>query len=369
MGNVNLEPVYQEQLLAVIPKFTGALGIPSSILLMHEVYVAHRGGGGNTILRTLAGIAFFLSLDALGWFLSTWAVPVDSGFAFAAGNVRTCEFQGFLLQAVIGAPLLTCAMSWYFYLIVAMGKSATELVGYEKIVTPLIILYAFGSAFLLLGLDQYNHVGAVCWVQGSPPACGNSAFSPAPDAPPCERGNWAWLYGMAMFYGLIWISIVLIFIFNVCIYWKLRTEANRREARWFAVQSFLYGAAFCVTWAPSTTWSGMNWTAEGGSFTVDVLSAFFEPLGGFWNLVIFVRDRPSSRARVLRIICCEFMETSTEECNKVDKYGATSSESNSPGNNNATNDNVIPEESGAIDRQSSCYTGNDSEFERKEMAI
>jgi hypothetical protein len=183
---------YQEQLLAVVPKFSGGVGIPASILLMSEVVLAHMGSknqkGGNPILRSLAGTAFFLCLDAFGWFLSTWAVP-EGDFAFSSGNVRTCEFQGFLLQVVIGAPLFSCTTAFYFWLHVVCGKETQDLVKYERVLVPLIVLYAFGSSFFLLAKGMYNHIGAVCWVIGSPPGCENSTFLPGEEL--CERGNWA----------------------------------------------------------------------------------------------------------------------------------------------------------------------------------
>lgn len=313
---MNLEPVYQEQLLAVVPKFSGAIGFPSCIMLMREIWLAHHNGltSGNPILRSLAGIAFFQACDALGWFLSTWAVP-EGTFAFAAGNVQTCAFQGFLLQVVIGAPLFCVAMTWYFWMIVVRGKNAEDLVRYERLVSPLIILYSFGSAFYLLGINMYNHIGAVCWVQGSPPSCDNSSFHPT-DVP-CDRGDWAWLYGMAMFYGPLWCCILAILVLNISIYMKLD---DNEEASWFGRQSFFYAIAFVITWAPSTTWSGMHWTADGGSFYVDLFAAFFEPIGGLWNLLTFLQDRPASRKRIMRVICLECFESKQGGEDDIDDY-------------------------------------------------
>jgi uncharacterized membrane protein YgcG len=319
--SVALEPEYQEQLLALVPKFSAAVGLPSCILLMSEVILAHQKGknGGNPILRSLGFVAFFLSLDALGWFLSTWAVP-EGSFAFSAGNTQTCDFQGFLLQVVIGAPLFSMVVAWYFWLIVFWGKTAKELEAYERWVSPMIIIYAFGSAFFLLFKQMYNHIGAVCWIQGSPSGCGNSSFKGSGEVP-CDRGDWAWLYGMVMFYLLLWICILCILCFNVSNYIRLRGDDDKEEASWFATQSFLYALAFVVTWAPSTTWSGLNWTADGGIFWVDLLAALFEPLGGFWNLLIFLHSRPASQRRVMRLLCLECREKTQDDNDEIDVDG------------------------------------------------
>jgi len=211
---MGLQPICEEQLLAIVPKFTGAIGFPACCLLMREIYLANNQGegNGNPILRSLAGVAFFLSMTSLGWFLSTWAVP-EGQFTFATGNVASCAFQGFLLQVAIGAPLFSVAMAWYFWLVVVFGKTTDDLYRYEKIVSPLIVLYSFISAFLLLGLDQYNHVGAVCWVMGSPAGCENSAFHEDLTTP-CDRGNWAWAYGVAMFEGMFHLMREPFFQFN-----------------------------------------------------------------------------------------------------------------------------------------------------------
>lgn len=314
----SLPAEYQEQLLAVVPKFSGAIGMPSNVLLMSEIALAHMSASGNPILRSLAGVAFFLGLDAFGWFLSTWAVP-EGDFAFSRGNLRTCEFQGFLLQVVIGAPLFCGSMAFYFWLIVCRQKSPEQLLKFERIIAPTIVLYAFGSAFFLLYKDMYNHVGAVCWVIGSPPGCENSSYHASDE--PCDRGNWSWLYGMVMFYIPLWICIVFIGIFNLNIVWELHKGGDREDASWFAVQSFLYALAFVVTWAPSTTWSGLHWKLDGGSFAVDLLAAWFEPIGGCWNLLIFLRNRPHSRSRVMRLLCCECLEEKEAEDDEIDDGG------------------------------------------------
>ena len=123
---------------------------------------------------------------------------------------------------------------------------------------------------------------------------------------------------MVLFYIPLWICIVLIGFFNLSIYIKLRKGGESEEASWFAKQSFLYALAFVVTWAPSTTWSGLHWNLDGGSFAVDLLAAWFEPIGGLWNLLIFLRNRPHSRRRVMRLLCLECFEEKEEDNDVLD---------------------------------------------------
>jgi hypothetical protein len=298
----------QEKVLAIIPKISASFGIPSAIFIISEIITAHKKKEGNPILRAILGVSIFELLDAIGWFLSTWAVP-EGSFAFAAGNQASCSFQGFLLQIVIGALLYNCALAYFFFLVVKFDTSSKDLARMEKYVHGLIITFAVGTSILLLPLEQYNHIGTVCWIQGSPPSCGNSSFQASEDNIPCDRGDWAWLYGIALFYSPLWLCIILILGFNASIYTKLKGTS---EASWFATQSLLYALAFIVTWAPSTVWSALSWNSE-GHFALDFLAALFEPLAAFWNLLIFLRNRPSARRKLLNILCCKFSEGDDEE--------------------------------------------------------
>ena len=64
--------------------------------------------------RALVGMSCGDILSSVGWFLSTWAAPVDSGAPYVAGNEKTCAFQGFLLQIAIGAQ---CVMALSCFII------------------------------------------------------------------------------------------------------------------------------------------------------------------------------------------------------------------------------------------------------------
>ncbi|KAL7571637.1 hypothetical protein ACA910_011174 [Epithemia clementina (nom. ined.)] len=250
-------------------------------------------------------------LDTMAWFASTWAAPPDTGLLWAAGTQASCSWQGFFLHQVIGGPLSNCSMAFYFYMVVFHQKTSKELERWERFVLPTIFCYAMGSATLLLVMDQYNPIGAVCYAQGVPPLCGNSVYTPHPDVP-CERGDWAWVYGMVFFYLPLWSCYMGIFYFNIMIYWQLRSTP---EGSWFGSQSFYYGLAFCITWAPSTLWSALQWK-DGGSFWLDLASTIFEPLGGFWNLLIFLSNRPKTRRELKEMLChcsCLFGNTTTSD--------------------------------------------------------
>jgi len=152
----------QEQALALVPKFTSSLSIPCSCFLLYEVYMDHKIlGRTSSVQRVLAAMAMVDILASSAWFMSTWAIPADSGFAFAKGNKASCNFQGFLLQLAIGAPLYNSSLALFYILMIKHRWSEDQLKRMEKWVHGFILSFTIGSSILLLCLDQYNHVGAV----------------------------------------------------------------------------------------------------------------------------------------------------------------------------------------------------------------
>jgi hypothetical protein len=304
--------ITQQRVLALVPKFAAGLALPCAFMLIREIIKDHKRGEGNVMLRAIIGVSIFEMLDAFGWFMSTWFVPKGQ-FAFAAGSQMTCTFQGFLLQTVIGAPLYNCALAFYFYLVVTKNKDEYYLAKIERKIHIGIISYTLFSSFLLLGLGHYNHIGNICWIMGSPTGCANSSFHPGEE--PCERGDWAWLYGLLLFYIPLWICIIMIIYFNLCIY---RNLLGTREANWFAIQSFLYCIAFCITWTPSTLWSFMHWRNNGG-FYLDFLASFFEPFAAFWNFHIFLRNRPKMKRWLADLVFCIYSKPPAEMVEQEDR--------------------------------------------------
>jgi len=302
----------QEQILAIIPKLSGGIGFPSAILVVYFILQEHREGKGTAMTRALLSTIFYEGMNAFSWFLSTWAVPADSGFAYASGTVGSCTFQGFWLQLVIGGALSNCALAYYFYQVVVLQRSDEQVNRQEGGVLSAIFLFAFGTSVLMLFKTQFNQIGSICWIQGSPPACGNSVFITEENPVPCDRGDWAWLYGMGLFYGPLWLAIIAIFWMNFQIYFRIE---NTPQGSWFATQSLLYGLAFIVTWTPSTMWSIMQWKGT-ASVWLDVAAGIFEPLAAFWDLLIFLRIRPEARAQIARVVTCGLWGPQNEDNSK-----------------------------------------------------
>lgn len=313
----------QERALAITPKCMSALSIPCSMFLIYEIYCDHKRIGTNSIQRVLVGMSIVDILASSAWFLSTWAVPAGS-FAYSAGNQASCNFQGFLLQLAIGAPLYNSSLALFYILMIKQRWPDAQLVAIEKWVHGFIISFTLGTSILLLFLDQYNHIAAVCWIIGSPPDCGNSSFQGS-DVP-CERGDHAWAWGLALFYCPLWICVIACCTSMVLLYLEVRKTLRRsrrystrlgaqdslgrsgRDSSKVAKQAILYSLTFLITWMPSTLWSVAHWF-QWSHYALDIAAATAEPLQGFWNLLIFLRTRPKTVQKLQRWLafllpCC-----------------------------------------------------------------
>lgn len=337
----------QLKALAITPKITATISIPCSLFIIVEVLRSNRRHKAIPIQRAVMAMSVFDVLASSGWWLSTWAVPKDTEVpvAFAAGNTGSCVYQGILLQLAIGAPLYNASLALYYVLIIRYGWTNRELIKIEPYVHTSILLFTFGTAFGLIPLKIYNHIGTVCWIIGKPQGCGNSTFEFS-DVP-CERGDWAWAYGIALFYGPLWLCVAFSIGAMILIYMEVRgvAQRNRRylgnrasglrssvDPKQVALQAALYTAAFFITWLPSTIWSIATWFSF-AKYWLDFLSAFSEPLQGFWNMLVFIRKRRDLHTKLKgwtrMVFCCTkdpFVQAVSSTMESAgDDYGASRS--------------------------------------------
>ena len=302
-------PRSEQVALALIPKFTGSIGLFCSIFLITELIRDHVNKEGNAIKRALLGVCFYEVLDSFGWWLSSWALPSSTDFVWSVGTTGSCNFQGFLLQSAIGNPLNYVQLNYYFYLVATKNRTIDNLGVREWKIHTLLAFYAFGTGLMLLFLQQYNPISQVCWVNGYPAGCQESVFGEqTDDAILCDRGVNAHIYGLVLFYMVLWICIIVITYFNLRIRNTL-VKANSEDADWISTQALLFSCAFIVTWLPSTLWSVMTF-ATGGGFWLDLLAVIFEPMQGVWNLLIFLRNRPDTVERLYRVVSFQFCHPS-----------------------------------------------------------
>lgn len=309
----------QLKALAITPKITAAPSIVCSVLIIKEVISDHRKGKGKATARALLGMTVIDLFASSGWFLSTWAAPRGTPVAFATGNTQSCTYQGFLLQIAVGAPMYNASLALFYLLTIRNGWPEQDLKRIEKWIHAFIVTFALGTAIALIPLNTYNNVGAVCWTMGLPQGCGNSNHTPS-DVP-CERGNHAWIYGLALFYIPLWVCIAFTSVAMALIYFSVR-ETEKRNLRYagarassrrqtfiqtnrIMTQALLYSFAFYITWTPSTIWSIVHWFDK-PMFWLDLLACICEPSQGSLNFLVYIFPRPELRNRLKRQFCCCF---------------------------------------------------------------
>ena len=313
MGNADSQFVA----LAIVPKITASISIPCQCWIIKQVIVDHRENRGKATSRALFGMGCVDVCATFGWFLSTWAAPAGTpGVPFASGTTGTYSFQGFLLQLAIGAPMYNCLLSLFYLLTIRYGWSEKRLRNIDPLLNAIILIFAVGTSIALLPLGLYNHIGAVCWVMGLPQGCGNSNYQPGDE--PCERGDFAWLYGVSLFYGPLWCCIVFTSFAMTMIYRKVKRTEDRSStynigssyntrSKEVWIQALLYTASFYITWLPSTLWSITQWFGV-PMFWLDILATICEPSQGLLNLLVFIRPRKDLRMQlrhdIMMILSC-----------------------------------------------------------------
>jgi hypothetical protein len=319
----------QEVWLAMIPKVSGTIGVVSSLLLMSEIYRDYKAGLMNPMKRALLGVTCFEICDSFGWWLSNWALPGGIDFAFASGTWASCNFQGFILQLSLGAPMLNAVLAYLFFLQVKGNCTRKDIRSFEWKSYTLASLFSFAAALIFLVLDQYNPYGQICWLNGYPSGCNEASWGGSDT--PCDRGINSHLYGIFVYYVVLWASLIFAIAINVKMYYMLEESNETSDAKWIKTQSLLFCCAFVITWLPSTLWSIMMWFNVGG-LALGVLTAICEPLQGFWNLIIFARNRPCTIKRLHQYFCLKSCQSQVIKSSELPEEHETSSVANEENN-------------------------------------
>jgi hypothetical protein len=298
--------------LAIVPTFSSTLNILSCLFIMSEIVHDYRIGEMNPIKRALFGVTIFEICGGFGWFLAGWALPKGTDFVLAAGTNASCNFQGFLVQLIVGATLFNGVLQYMFYLLVTGKSNLKQVQSIEWKAYTIITIFTFLSALMPLLYKQYNPMNQLCWINGYPSGCNEAVFGGSDY--PCERGfNSQWT-GIFLFYFIVWANMIFIIILNILVVRHLVQTDNNQDSVWTAKQGMLYSAAFLVTWLPSTI-STIAFYSGSGGYQYEILCALLEPLQGFWNALIILRTNQHSVERLasmLRCSCCKSV-TNNEE--------------------------------------------------------
>jgi hypothetical protein len=301
----------QMKTLAIVPKFSAAIGIAGDLIIIIEILVLDRP---NKIKRTIHRILLAMSIcdmiASFGFFLSTWPIPKEEeGLFYNVGNETTCVWQGFIIQWSISVPLLNMCLAIYYLLMIQYSWTEEQI---RKKVEPffygLSLSVAIATCSASVALDLFNNANIWCWIAAKPLGCDQSYNNNGETD--CLRGNNAELYRWFFYYALVWFALLFVgvIMFKVYLTFRKLETANARyatamshggsknkatisRARQVGTQGIWYVGAMYITFFFSTVNRATQAISGVTSFPLLFLQAISIPSQGFWNFLVYIRPR------------------------------------------------------------------------------
>jgi hypothetical protein len=300
----------QKRTLAIMPKFSAAMGIAGDLIIITEILVFDRP---NKIKRTIHRLLLAMSIcdliSAFGHFLSTWPIPKEEeGLFYNVGNQATCVLQGLTIQFSISVPLLNMCLAIYYLLVIKYSWKEEQI---RKKVEPFFYGFSFSIAIATcsaaVALDLLNNANLWCWIAATPSGCNQSYDSKDNEEPACLRGDNAELYRWFFFYAFIWFALLFVGVvmFKVYLTFRKLETANARyatalssgdkkatsRARQVGTQGICYVGAMYITFFFPTINRSLQQFAGITSFPVIFLHSMTSSSQGFWNFLVYIRPR------------------------------------------------------------------------------
>jgi len=305
----------------IIPMVTGSISFLSSMLII-SIVLRSMSGIKTTYHRIIVGLSSADCLTSLAIALTTIPMPKDVIYPFempSYGNIATCEAQG--LVFMMGNAFVFCMNGILnIYYVCTLRYNMTEITFRYYLEIPLFILSLVISITLpstaLLNQELLNPspYDPFCVANSYPLDCTKV------DNPECRGGGGSGAFA-PMFYSTISLGFITLMITMALIVHSFyRNARSQRKAlkdkpseevdgKYEALkhaqetssiigrQALMYIAAFFITWIfglAQFVLKERNETTE----LLSVLTMIFQPLQGFFNLIIFVYHKVQTLRRV-----------------------------------------------------------------------
>ena len=314
-ANVSLFTEAQQTALSVCPKIPAALSILGSSALCYHVIREIRKRQltsihPNIIWATSSHLNLGMGMSnlvaALAFFFTTWPIPVElsSEANRAFGTQGTCSTQGFFIQlGSMTAAMYNAALAFFYFLTINRKWNGSQLLKVQPFFHIHALLWGLGTAVACLVLTLFNDTGWCCWIRAAPLDCQETFWYGTEGT--CTRGDNATIYKLVLYYIPVWLAIVIVTAFMICIFLKIRDQEQRmaqfgngsnnpnslRNAKRFARQATLFAGAFYATWLFPTIYNLI--LAFGGPiyFSMLFLNAISLPMQGILNFIVYIHPR------------------------------------------------------------------------------
>ena len=172
---------------------------------------------------------------SLWYALSTVCIPRGTENVYApSGTMGTCTAQGFFIQFGIATPLYNAALAVYYLLIVRYQWKEQRMRKAEKVLHAVPLVWATATSLASLGMTLLNNANLWCWIASVPLSCTGSRRNGGVND--CERGDNAWIYRWAFFYGPLWFAIATAAVAMILTWAVLRTAEAQTDKRRIALE-------------------------------------------------------------------------------------------------------------------------------------
>ena len=303
----------QVKILAITPKCTGTISILCSFYIVQLVLRS-----AEKRKRAYHRLLLCMSInDIIGSFfaytLSTLPMPIGWSWG-ATGTLKTCTVAAFFNQGGnLAAPLYKGSLATFYLVTIVYGWKEERIQELEPMFHIIPNSLGWGTAIAGIFLKLYAPDNWMCWIAPYPQECTTSLMSHEIGTN-CVRGDNFKIYRFAFKYGIVWANIAYV-SFTLCLIYRsvLKTERHsdkynlrraskenfrrkERERRFkrskqVANQALMYVGALILTFAFGTAVRVLQFHDHHVGFELMFLMTFFNPLQGFFNMMIFLRPR------------------------------------------------------------------------------
>jgi len=256
-----------------IPRATGILSIIGSSTLIFIMLKDYKRKLDRPKNRLLFSLSVFDIFQSFAMVVSSAAIPRNSGFYGAIGNSTTCTVQGFLMTLGLAVPLYSCSVNLCYFLSVIYSIPLDQISTNVELFSHVVSIMVPSSAAIAFA------------VQGDMEPNGNICLVPTKDA----RIFTAFIVSFSVLFCVISTTTIWYYLKRQAI---LQNQSINvlMEIREISVQALLYNSAFIVTYTfPYIRGTLLFIHPDFNRHALNILTAIFYPLQGFWNFFFFIR--------------------------------------------------------------------------------